>query len=73
MKRNITRRDAMQRMAVAGAGTFFARCGSRKTVKRPNIIFVMTDDQTVDQMSCYGNPILQLFGLIRTVSFLKLI
>jgi len=27
--------------------------------RRPNILFVMTDDQTVQEMSCYGNRILQ--------------
>ena len=26
---------------------------------RPNVIFIMTDDQTAKDMSCYGNPILQ--------------
>jgi arylsulfatase A-like enzyme len=28
-------------------------------MSRPNIIFVMTDDQTARDMSCYGNPILR--------------
>ena len=28
-------------------------------MSRPNIIFVMTDDQTHEQMSCAGHPILQ--------------
>ncbi len=26
---------------------------------RPNIFFIMTDDQTVQEMSCYGSDILQ--------------
>ena len=26
---------------------------------RPNILFIMTDDQTVQEMSCYGSDILQ--------------
>ena len=25
---------------------------------RPDILFVMTDDQTVGEMSCYGNALL---------------
>lgn len=55
---NISRRQAIKNVTVAGTAAFLARCGS-SNIKRPNIIFVMTDDQTVDQMSCYGNQILQ--------------
>jgi len=55
----VNRRKALQTMAFAGAGACFSQCGTRSSVKRPNIIFIMTDDQTVDQMSCYGHPILQ--------------
>lgn len=32
---------------------------SARGTKRPNILFVMTDDQTVREMSCYGGSILQ--------------
>ncbi|MBT4485439.1 MAG: sulfatase [Candidatus Latescibacteria bacterium] len=35
-----------------------SRCVHQSEARRPNIIFIMTDDQTVDQMSCYGNKIL---------------
>jgi len=59
MNTKITRRKAMKTMAVAGTGTLLSRCESSGPSKRPNIIFIMTDDQTVDQMSCYGNPILR--------------
>ncbi len=59
MNTKITRRKAMQTAALAGTGTLLSRCGSYEPVQRPNIIFIMTDDQTVDQMSCYGNPILR--------------
>lgn len=56
----INRRTALQRMAIAGTGMLLAGCASKKTLpERPNIIFIMTDDQTVDQMSCSGNPILK--------------
>jgi len=59
MNTKITRRKAMQTAALAGTGTLLSRCESYEPVQRPNIIFIMTDDQTVDQMSCYGNPILR--------------
>ena len=49
----------MKTMAVTGTGALVSQCGQQSRVKRPNIIFIMTDDQTVDQMSCYGNPILK--------------
>ncbi len=57
---NITRRSAIQSMAVAATTAMLANnCASEQIEKRPNIIFVMTDDQTVDQMSCYGHPYLK--------------
>ena len=37
-------------------------CSSNKAkeeVKRPNIIFMMTDDHTTQAMSCYGGRLLQ--------------
>ena len=46
-------------MAIAGTGALLQQCSSQTKTRHPNIIFVMTDDQTVDQMSCYGHPILQ--------------
>ena len=55
----INRRKAMKSLAVAGTGSLLLRCSPRTPVRRPNIIFIMTDDQTVDDMSCYGNPILK--------------
>ncbi|MFC1692252.1 sulfatase [Candidatus Latescibacterota bacterium] len=56
---NITRRKAVQRMAAAGTGVLLSQCVTQIPGRRPNIIFIMTDDQTSDQMSCYGNPILK--------------
>ena len=29
------------------------------SIPRPNVLFVMTDDQTIREMSCYGSEILQ--------------
>ncbi len=35
---------------------------------RPNILFVMTDDQTVGEMSCYGNALLPTPNMGRIAS-----
>ncbi|HUG82347.1 MAG TPA: sulfatase [Bryobacterales bacterium] len=53
-----TRRDALRGLGMAGAA-FLTRCGSSPEYPRPNILFVMTDDQQAQQMSCAGHPILQ--------------
>ena len=38
----------------------FSSCTSPKTeIKRPNIIFMMTDDHTTQAMSCYGGRLIQ--------------
>src|SRR4051795_1358236 len=49
----LTRREALT--AFAPATPMFAR----PVARRPNILFVMTDDHPVSQLSCYGNRILQ--------------
>ncbi len=54
----ITRRDAIKRITLAGAGTLLSQCSRHKKSSRPNIIFIMTDDQSVNELSCYGNEIL---------------
>ena len=57
-----TRRDALKTLSGGAAASFlFHGCGStpRTTVRRPNILFVMTDDQQWTQMSCAGHPILE--------------
>ena len=42
------------------AATGISACTSRKAeVKRPNIIFMMTDDHTTQAMSCYGGRLIQ--------------
>ncbi len=59
---NLTRRTALAGMAAGIAGTMAGGCvtggGGKSAAKRPNILFIMTDDQAADQMSCYGNPVL---------------
>ena len=55
-----SRRQAIQTLG-GSAAAFITRCGSGPGEKhpRPNILFVMTDDQQHSQMSCAGHPILQ--------------
>lgn len=57
-----TRRDALKTFTGASAAAFLqGGCSSSPiaSAPRPNILFVMTDDQQHDQMSCAGHPILQ--------------
>ena len=43
-----------------GAAAFLSSgCNTGPGYRRPNILFVMTDDQTFEQMSCAGHPILK--------------
>ena len=41
------------------------RVAARAATRRPNILYVMTDDHTAGQMSCAGNPILRTPNLDR--------
>ena len=58
-----SRRDVLKSLAGgAVAAATLARCGGGEpefSGPRPNILFVMTDDQQHDQMSCAGHPILK--------------
>jgi len=69
MSSGITRRDALRRMAregavwasVLAAGPLLLAnesraAGARQAVSRPNILFILTDDQRWDAMSCMGHP-----------------
>ncbi|MFC1539821.1 sulfatase, partial [Candidatus Latescibacterota bacterium] len=61
--------DAIKHMTIASAGAMLSRCApSPKLNRRPNILFIMTDDQTVDQMSCYGHPFLKTPNMDRIAS-----
>ncbi len=57
----ITRRQALASLAL------LTGC-SRQTTRRPNILYIMTDDQTVGEMSCYGNKILHTPNMDRVAS-----
>ena len=54
----LTRRDVLRGIGASSAA-FLTGCQSGPEYRRPNILFVMTDDQTAAQMSCAGHPILQ--------------
>lgn len=55
----LTRRQFLRSSgAIAAAGALGHSCSSGGR-RRPNILYVMTDDQTVNEMSCYGNTILK--------------
>ncbi|MBI1357943.1 MAG: sulfatase-like hydrolase/transferase [Acidobacteria bacterium] len=55
-----TRRDALKVLGGGAASSFlFQGCGSKPTYPKPNVLFVMTDDQQHNEMSCAGHPILQ--------------
>lgn len=41
-------------MGLAGAAALSSSCGHTKKQRRPNILFVLTDDQPVSAMGCYG-------------------
>ena len=66
-----TRRDALKTLSGGAAASFlFHGCGStpRTAAPRPNILFVMTDDQHFSQMSCAGHPILETPNMDRLAS-----
>ena len=51
----MTRRNLM----TSAAGALLSSACSRRRAGPPNILYVMTDDQAVSEMSCYGNRILK--------------
>jgi len=56
---SMDRRQLLKTAGGAGAAAFLSRCGSPSAPPRPNILVVMTDDQTAAQMSCAGHQLLQ--------------
>lgn len=56
--KNYARRDFIKLGGLGAASLMVAGCGlTKKKKKRPNIIFIMTDDHTRQAMSCYGSKI----------------
>jgi len=47
------------------AAMLFGADGGKQVARRPNILFIMTDDHAAGQMSCYGNRILRTPNLDR--------
>jgi arylsulfatase A-like enzyme len=58
----VTRRSAIQALAAA------PQLLRGQNGRRPNILFVMTDDQRFDAMSCAGNPYLKTPNMDRVAS-----
>ena len=64
---NINRRQFVKLVAASTATAAIPITGCQgelltkktTTAKRPNIIFLLTDDQRWDTMGCTGNPIIQ--------------
>ena len=55
-----TRREALKALGAGAAASYlFQGCSSAPSYPKPNVLFVMTDDQQHDQMSCAGHPILR--------------
>ena len=63
---SLSRRQFLENLAV-GAIASTSAC-NRTNAKRPNILFVMTDDHAVGRMSCEGSRILQTPNLDRLAS-----
>lgn len=57
--RTVDRRDLLKTGGIAGASAFLNRCGIGTAPPRPNVVVVMTDDQTAEQMSCAGHSLLR--------------
>jgi len=57
----MNRREFLQRMGLGAAAAALAGCDERTGAKadRPNVVFILTDDQRWDQMSCAGHPFLK--------------
>ena len=60
----LTRRDSLA--AITGAALASSACSRNE--RRPNILYIMTDDHVPGAMSCYGNRILRTPNLDRLAS-----
>ncbi|MFP4058813.1 MAG: sulfatase-like hydrolase/transferase [Candidatus Brocadiia bacterium] len=59
LKEAMTRRQALAGSAAAAALALARPARPAEPGRRPNILFLLTDDQRWDMMGCAGNPILQ--------------
>lgn len=46
-------------LALPLAAAAIVSCGEKQQPKRPNILFIMTDDHTSQAMSCYGGRLIE--------------
>ncbi len=55
---NYNRRDFLEAVGLGAASLAVPGCvvGGERTDRRPNIVFILTDDQRYDAMSCAGHP-----------------
>ena len=51
----LTRREFVQRGALAAAGTALAGAEAAAKPRRPNLLFVFSDEHSWDMLGCYGN------------------
>jgi arylsulfatase A-like enzyme len=62
-RKKISRRDFLSKTICGSlaAGVFLGGCRYEKqpSENRPNIIFILTDDQRWDTLGCMGNPVIQ--------------
>lgn len=71
---NIGRRDFFKRLGVGAAALYglqaadFEKAFASELGKRPNIVFIVADDQRYDMLSCTGNPYAQTPHLDRLAS-----
>ena len=65
----MNRRAFLQSSAAAGAAAFWSSCGGApaptETAGRPNVVFILTDDQRWDCLSAAGHPFLKTPNLDR--------
>jgi len=57
----LTRREAL----LTSTGLLASACSNKTEARRPNILFVMTDDHAYHQLSCAGNTVLETPSLDR--------
>jgi arylsulfatase A-like enzyme len=59
MTKEICRPVTRRKFATVGTGAAFAAATAAAARRKPNIIFILTDDQGYGDLSCHGNPILR--------------
>src|SRR3546814_11706955 len=73
MTRPLDRRDALKRLGAAGVGlslpAWLGGCAPpvvrNARARRPNVVFIMTDDHNQSAMGAYGNTLLKTPNLDR--------